>query len=640
MKKANRLINEKSPYLKMHAYNPVDWYPWGEEAFEKAQKENKPIFLSIGYSSCHWCHVMEKESFEDEEMSNFLNRYFVSIKVDKEERPDIDSVYMEYCILLNNSGGWPLSVFLTPNKDPFFAGTYFPKQNFLKLLKQIKDLWDKDHQDIIRKSRQVVEQLKHYMSEQTKKPLPEDIIQRALYTLANNYDEEYGGFGSAPKFPSLQNILLLLKSQKQEFQNVALNTLIHMRLGGIFDHVGGGFHRYSTDRYWLLPHFEKMLYDQAMSILAYSEAYRLTKEEIFKDAVHKTFEFVMEYLYKDGYFYTAMDADTEGEEGGYYVFSIDEIEDVLKERATKFIEFFNIKEDGNFLEEATRRKTDKNILYAKGFSKDFEESLKLLKAYRQKRPKPFIDNKVLLDQNAMMDYALIEAYLVFDDERFLNIAKENIENILKQNFYHVLNHTKSIEPILDDYAFFIRALLSMYKSTFDNIYLEKAIQYMDEAINKLWDKNTGGFYISLSPDVIIPQKSLYDGAIPSGNSVMGLNLVELFFITKEDKYENYYNILSSLYSSMLSQNPSSASFFLISFMLLKYGYQLLFSMPISKAKYHIKEIYNYYIPNVVVYHEENPKQEAFILCKDYVCFNPIYSFNELLENLTKRQVLQ
>jgi Highly conserved protein containing a thioredoxin domain len=349
----------------MHAYNPVDWYPWSEEAFDKAIKENKPVFLSIGYSSCHWCHVMEKESFEDEEVASFLNKYFVSIKLDKEERPDIDSLYMEYCVLLNNSGGWPLSVFLTPTKEPFFAGTYFPKASFLKLLQQIKDLWDKDSKNIIEKSKRLVEQLKQFMNSFEKRELNESFIDKALFALANRYDEEFGGFSEAPKFPSLHNVFLLLKSQKQPSQDMALSTLLNMRRGGIWDHVGGGFHRYSTDRYWLLPHFEKMLYDQAMAVLAYSEAYRLTKNEIFKDTVYKTINFVKENLYENGFFYTSMDADTEGEEGGFYLWTYQEIKDILKEKADKFIEFFNIKKEGNFLDEAKRVYTGKNVLYAK-----------------------------------------------------------------------------------------------------------------------------------------------------------------------------------------------------------------------------------------------------------------------------------
>ncbi len=629
-RKPNRLINEKSPYLRMHAYNPVDWYPWTGEAFEKAIRENKPIFLSIGYSSCHWCHVMEKESFEDEEVASFLNEYFVSIKVDKEERPDIDSLYMEYCILLNNSGGWPLSVFITPTKEPFFAGTYFPKKHFLKLLEQIKELWDRDSKNIIEKSKRLMEQLRYFMGSTEKGELTEDFIDRALFGLANRYDEEFGGFSEAPKFPSLQNILLLLKSQRQPFQNIALSTLLNMRRGGIWDHVGGGFHRYSTDRYWLLPHFEKMLYDQAMSVLAYAEAYRLTKDEIFKDTVYKIVSFVKENLYRDGFFYTAMDADTEGEEGGYYLWTYDEIESILKESAKEFIEFFNIKEEGNFLDEAKRIKSGKNILYAKEPKIAFEEELKRLKAFRNKRQKPLIDDKILLDQNAMMDFALAEAYLVFGDKEFLDMAIKNIDLISKTPLTHAINHSKHIEPILDDYAFLIRAYLSLYKATFSKEYLEKARNFMNEAIEKLWDKTSGGFYLSLSEDVLIPQKPLYDGAIPSGNSVMGLNLVELFFIIKEDIYEDFYNILSSLYGNMLSQNPTACSFFMISFLLYKKGYQLLLSMPLSKAQNEVINIYKHYLPNVVPYNEES-QDFKLIACKDYTCLNPASSVDELIK---------
>ncbi len=627
-RKANRLINEDSLYLKMHAYNPVDWYPWSYEAFEKAQKESKPIFLSIGYSSCHWCHVMEKESFEDEEVAKFLNEHFVSIKVDKEERPDIDTVYMEYCILLNNSGGWPLSVFLTPSKEPFFARTYFPKNAFLGLLRQIKELWEKDSKAIIERSKSMIEQLKSYTAE--RKTLSDDVIDRSYSTLYHSYDPKYGGFSEAPKFPSLQNVIFLLKNQNKNLQDMALNTLLNMRRGGIYDHIGGGFHRYSTDRYWLLPHFEKMLYDQAMSILAYQEAYRLTKDDIYKNTVYEIWGFLKDEFYEGGCFCTAMDADTEGEEGGYYLWTYDEIKNILN--SDEFMEFFNIKKDGNFLDEATKKPTGKNILYAKSPKYHFQKELNMLKERRKHRPKPIIDKKILLDQNALISCALAESYIAIGDGGLLDIAKENIGLISKEPLKHALKHSKDIPAILDDYAFLIRALLSLYRASFEKEYLERAIYFMDLAIKNLWDKERGGFFLSLNSDVVLPQKPLYDGAIPSGNSVMGLNLVELFFITKEQTYEEYYQKLSALYSEMLSRAPTSANFFLTSFWLLKNAYQVSLKMPLSKAQKRIKDINTHYIPNAVFYYEQD-EEEKFIVCKDYTCLSPIYNLEELYKVL-------
>jgi uncharacterized protein YyaL (SSP411 family) len=363
-KKPNRLINEKSPYLLQHAYNSVDWYPWCDEAFEKVKKEDKPIFLSIGYSSCHWCHVMEKESFEDEEVAKILNENFVSIKVDREERPDIDSIYMNVCLMFNGSGGWPLTIIMTPDKKPFFAGTYFPKYSrpgkigLVDLLTSVAEYWKNNKEDLIQRAEKVIEYLKNDFKGKSDE-ISKDIIDACYLDLKSRFDKEYGGFSIKPKFPTPHNIMFLLRyyyhTKEIEALKMAEKTLINMRLGGMYDHVGFGFHRYSTDREWVLPHFEKMLYDQAMLTMAYTEAYQLTKNNFYKKTAQDTITYVLrDMTSKEGVFYSSEDADSEGEEGKFYTWTIDELKKVLNdEELSLVIKVFNVKEEGNYLEEAT-----------------------------------------------------------------------------------------------------------------------------------------------------------------------------------------------------------------------------------------------------------------------------------------------
>jgi uncharacterized protein YyaL (SSP411 family) len=374
--RSNRLINEKSPYLLQHARNPVDWYPWGDDAFSKAKTEDKPIFLSIGYSTCHWCHVMESESFEDEEVAKLLNDNFISIKVDREERPDIDGVYMTVCQLMTGSGGWPLTIIMAPDKKPFFAGTYIPKERrfnmmgMKELLPRITEMWAHDRDKLLSSAEEVTSTLQRYSESEEQKTLDESILTEAYEALVLNYDLQYGGFGTQPKFPSPHNLLFLLryfnKTGKDRALRMVEKTLQEMRQGGIWDHVGFGFHRYSTDRHWLVPHFEKMLYDQAMLAMTYIEAYQATGNEDFQ----KTAQQILDYVLRDmtsenGGFYSAEDADSEGVEGKFYVWSEEEIREALGEDSNLIIQLFNVSKKGNFADESSGKRMVKNILHLK-----------------------------------------------------------------------------------------------------------------------------------------------------------------------------------------------------------------------------------------------------------------------------------
>ena len=464
---SNYLKNATSPYLLQHAENPVDWYPWCEEAFEKAKSEDKPIFLSIGYSTCHWCHVMAHESFEDEKTAEILNQYFVSIKVDREERPDIDSVYMSVCQAFTGSGGWPMSIFMTWDKKPFFAGTYFPPKShygmpgFPELLNAIASQWNNNRSELLQSAEQIITHLKSTESGD-KNIDDEELIKRAMQIFSENFDEVNGGFGSAPKFPTPHNLLFLMLYAKQNQDSDALKmaekTLLQMRKGGIFDHIGYGFSRYSTDKYFLAPHFEKMLYDNALLIMAYSAAYAMTKNQIYLDTAEKTAEYILcEMTYPDGGFYSAQDADSESVEGKYYTFKLNEIIDILgEEKGKRFAETFDITENGNFEGENIP-----NLLKSNNLKSDFSEAKQKLYHYRKNRTKLHLDDKILISWNSMMIAALSMLFRVSRNEKYLKAAvhtqrfiEENIcEGVQLYTSWH--NGKRSENCFLDDYAYYI-----------------------------------------------------------------------------------------------------------------------------------------------------------------------------------------
>ncbi|MGC9006349.1 MAG: thioredoxin domain-containing protein, partial [Sulfurihydrogenibium sp.] len=666
-----RLINEKSPYLLQHAYNPVDWYPWSEEAFEKAKKEDKPIFLSIGYSSCHWCHVMEKESFEDEEVAEILNKYFVPIKVDREERPDVDSVYMNVCMLFNGSGGWPLTVIMTPDKKPFFAGTYFPKHSrpgrigLMDILLTVAKKWQEDKEDLISRAEKVI----GYLQEEVKSSPSElkvDYIHAGFFELKSRFDSVYGGFSNKPKFPTPHNLMFLLRYYYHTKQSEALSmvetTLLKMRLGGIYDHVGFGFHRYSTDRQWLLPHFEKMLYDQAMLLMAYTEAYQITKKEIYKQTAQEIIQYVLrDMTSKEGMFYSAEDADSEGEEGKFYTWTIQEIKDVLKEDADLAIKLFNIKEEGNFLEEATGHLTGRNIIYLKELpnipAEKIEEIRKKLFDYREKRVHPLKDDKMLTDWNGLMIAALSKAGQAFSNQDYIYHAKKATDFILENmlingKLYHLYKDGEvKIEGMLDDYAFFVWGLIELYQAVGEVKYLEKAVELSQKAIELFYDNENGGFFLSKSQDLIVKPKESFDGAIPSGNSVSSYNLYRLYLMTADqDFYQKSYETLKA-FGEEIKRLPSYHCMFLIAMMMHFYPTA---EVVISGEKWQdpLKDLNVEFLPNkvVMVKYKENkehlerlspftkgmeiPEDFYVYVCKNFTCNLPTKDL-EYVKNLIK-----
>lgn len=536
----NHLAGETSPYLLAHSENPVDWYPWGEEAFERAKKEDKPVFLSIGYSTCHWCHVMAQESFEDEAAAALLNRYFISVKVDREERPDIDSAYMPVCQVFTGSGGWPASIFLTPEQQPFFAGTYFPKTamggmpSFIELLLRIKDRWQKDRASLLASAKEVAGLL---AAEEKTAQKPElALAKERTERLKARFDEEFGGFGRAPKFPMPCDLLFLLayfeKQQDAEALAMAEKTLRQLYRGGIFDHIGGGFCRYSTDRYFLVPHFEKMLYDNALLILTYTEAFFVTGDAFYKNVAQKTADYLLrEMASPQGAFYSAQDADSAAGEGAYYKFSPQEISEVLgREEGQIFCRQYGLSQENNI----------PNLLQEPAQEAQ-REPMEKLYAYRRKRMELFTDKKILTAWNAFVVAALARLYRVTGDRRYGNAAKEcfayiDAELCRGETLFH-----SSCEGVLgprgflEDYAYTVLALLELYETFFIPEYLTRALDLCTKVLADFSDLENGGFYQcgKDSRTLVFWTKEFFDGALPSGNSVMAYNLVKLSLLFED-----------------------------------------------------------------------------------------------------------
>ena len=603
-KSPNRLIGEKSPYLLQHAYNPVDWYPWGENAFEKARNEDKPIFLSIGYSTCHWCHIMERESFEDEKVARLLNETFVCIKVDREERPDIDHVYMTACQLITQSGGWPLTILLTPSQEPFFAATYIPKKSsfgrigILDLIVRVKDLWSKRRSEVLKSSKKIMEALKTLEKTKAGPYIDASIFDKTFQDLSKSYDPEWGGFSPAPKFPSPHNIKFLLRhwkrTQKKESLEMVEKTLRCMRLGGIYDHLGYGFHRYSTDKQWLVPHFEKMLYDQALTAIAYLEAYEVTQAPLYAHTAKEIFDYVVRDMsIPEGGFYSAEDADTEGIEGKFYLWRYQEILDILgRNLGQLFCRVYNVSPEGNFLEEATKRRIGKNILFLKKeidqvasdlglppqeLEAKMAEARKKLFQEREKRVKPNKDYKILTDCNALMISALGKGGRILGDPSYIEIAEKSCDFLLSHLKTHGgrllhrwIEGEPGIDGMIDDYAFIVSALLDLHEATSNNKYLEEANSIHSTMVDLFWDREGGGFFFTPrdGEKLIIRKKEFYDGAIPSGNSVALANLIRLSRLNQDESMEEMAQALVRAFSPEVLQVPRAFTHFLSAFDLL------------------------------------------------------------------------
>ena len=572
----NRLQHETSPYLLQHAHNPVDWYPWGEEAFRRAREENKPVFLSIGYSTCHWCHVMAHESFEDEEIAALLNRYFVSIKVDKEERPDVDGIYMAFCQAFTGSGGWPTSIFMTPDQKPFFAGTYFPKRSrghmfgLQELLEAIHKKWESDRAALLH---QADELLVHLQRGAAKEAAPhDDLLESAIQVYQRIYDRKNGGFGSAPKFPTPHNLLFLMTCHERygdtSCLHMAEHTLLQMYRGGLFDHIGFGFCRYSTDERYLAPHFEKMLYDNALLMMAYCHAYAITKKPLYLDIAEKTAAYILrEMTSPEGGFYSAQDADSEGEEGKYYLFTPEEVVRVLGKKDGKaFCRYFDITPSGNF-----EGKSIPNLLRSDPEDHAFEPILKRLYLYRKERHSLHLDDKILSSWNSLMIAAFCHLYQVSRNTTYLDAAKQAdqylSENLMDGDTLYVSfrNDRRGVKGFLDDYAAYLFAQLALYGATLDGAHLEKARRVCREINRQFRDEDHGGyfFYGADHESLILRPKETYDGAIPSGNSLMAWNLVRLSQLTAGDAYEQDAQRQLDFLAKEAAQYPTGHAMFLL-----------------------------------------------------------------------------
>ncbi|AXV38988.1 thioredoxin domain-containing protein [Methanobacterium sp. BAmetb5] len=593
----NHLKDEKSPYLLQHRDNPVDWYPWGDKAFQKAKGENKPIFLSIGYSTCHWCHVMSRESFQDQEIGQLINQVFVPVKVDREERPDIDSIYMTVCQMITGNGGWPLTIIMTPDLKPFFAGTYFPKDTgprgtgLRDLILNVHELWENQEDELVKSAEELTVSLEKISQGKSGDSLPPEIITQTYHSLQENFDQQYAGFGTNQKFPTPHHLLFLLRYWKQTGETEALNmvqeTLKAMRKGGIYDHVGFGFHRYTVDQQWIIPHFEKMLYDQALLVMAYTEAYQATSETEYRE----TAEEVLEYLLRDmrspeGGFYSAEDADSEGEEGKFYLWTAEEIQDLLgPEDGALFQTVYSISTDGNFKDETKGIKTGKNILHrTKTWDElsaeleipsdqlwwKMENAREVLFPAREARIHPGKDDKILTDWNGLVIAALSLAGRVFGREDYLVAAGEAVDFIMTHlhsqgRLQHRWREGESaIEGNLDDYAYLIWGLLELYQATFQAEYLKAALK-LNQTLNKhFWDTEEGGYYFTpdYAPQILVRQKEAYDTALPSGNSVQQMNLERLYLLTGETNFRETSESLEKYFSPTMNQTPAAFTMFL------------------------------------------------------------------------------
>ena len=596
----NRLINEKSPYLQQHAYNPVDWHPWGEEAFALARAEDKPIFLSIGYSTCHWCHVMERESFEDADIAALLRATVVAVKVDREERPDLDTLYMTFCQALTGRGGWPLTVFLTPDGQPFFAGTYFPKESgygrtgLRELLQRVLMAWKSNRQAVIGNASQVLDAVRDQMAAAgtgaTVEPT-ETELEAGRAQLTAIFDAQNGGFGGAPKFPSPHNLLFLLREYRRTGDTACLSmvraSLDAMRRGGVYDQVGFGLHRYATDAVWFLPHFEKMLYDQALAAMAYTEAFLATGEAAYKRTALEIFDYVRRDLTSpDGLFLSAEDADSEGVEGKFYVWTAQELRALLGADAALFMAVYGATEDGNFHDEASGEGSGGNILFlpasleaaaatagldGSDLADRLERCRLLLLTAREKRVRPLCDDKVLTDINGLMIAALAKAARAFDDEELANRARRAADGLMAQlalpngRLLHRLRLGEAAIPgMLDDYAFLAWGLIELYQTVFETTYLGQAVVLAKALLAHFGDGEAGGFF--LTPDdgeaLLLRQKIFYDAAIPSGNSVAFFVLTTLFRLTGDTTYKESAAALARAMTPRLAEHASGHAFFL------------------------------------------------------------------------------
>jgi uncharacterized protein YyaL (SSP411 family) len=689
-KHTNRLVRESSPYLLQHAHNPVDWYPWADEAFKKAKKQDKPIFLSIGYSTCHWCHVMERESFEDEHIAKIMNEHFVSIKVDREQRPDVDEIYMNAVVMMTGSGGWPLSVFLTPEGKPFFGGTYFPPRDvygrpgFERVLLSVAEAWKNRRRDLIGSAAKLGEVLQSSAGLTGKTNLSPEILDAAFVNFRNSFDAVNGGFGTAPKFPQPANLSMLLSYWHRTADNQALEmvekALDAMAAGGIYDHIGGGFHRYSTDARWLVPHFEKMLYDQALLSKVYLQAYQITKKERYAQIAREVFDYVLRDMTDPaGGFYSAEDADSEGKEGTFYLWDPEQVDSVLnEEQARVFNAYYGVTNEGNF----EKGKTILNITTSidqlqKQFHKDQAEIENILAAartkifqHRAKRTRPYRDEKIITAWNGLMISSLAFGGAVLEEEKYIEAATraaEFILSILHQNgrlMRYYRNGQVVQKAFLDDYAFMTMALLDLYEASFDAKWLIEAKSLSNKMIKLFADTENGGFFLSGNDGekLIARTKPSSDGAVPSGNSVAALVLLKLGRLTADQHFTEQGGKVLDTFSQQLEKTPAYSSVMVTALdFWLGPTKEIIITGNADKTdvKQMLKLMHSTFLPNaVVLLHESDKDNSAFYdivpfvknqtlidgkatayVCEDYTCNKPVNNateFEKLIDGKTAK----
>ena len=675
--KANALIHELSPYLLQHAYNPVHWRAWNDETLALAIKENKPLFVSIGYATCHWCHVMEHESFENQEIADLLNEHFIAVKVDREERPDIDAALMEMCQAMTGHGGWPLSIFMTPDKLPFFAGTYFPKDSipqrigFKDILTRINEGWNNERDAIISSGQEIVAQLKSHNAKSQTELLSDEVFEKADASFIDRYDKEYGGFGSRPKFPSPHHVIYLLRRAKlkstPELADMAMHTLKSMANGGLHDHIGHGYHRYSTDREWLVPHFEKMLYDQAMILTAMTEAFLYSGDSAFERYAEEIVEYVQSRLLSpEGAWYCAEDADSEGEEGTYYLFTESELSDILNaEEFALAKSCFHISKDGNYFDESGGHRTGKNIMslflddtHAQSNPELFASIRNKCLNYREQRIPPLLDDKILTDWNGLMIHAMSFAGRSFNKPEWIVSAQKAHDFIHGKMrgatglLHRYRNGQASISAMADDYAYLMHATFELYTATGKDQYMHDCIQYAAIFKEQFMD-DEGRIKVSKIQELDFHQyASAYDGAIPSGASIASMVFAKLGALTgKQEYFSTAYAIIHANGKNIQSYpNGFSAMLMTLSFLIGPRSEIMISGIGIYQERDACKQlILSTYLPHAVIAYNETSNQLdtispmfssqkgkedlSIFLCKDYACTLPVHDINSLKDAL-------
>lgn len=686
----NKLIEETSPYLLQHAHNPVNWFPWGDEALSLAKTENKPILVSIGYSACHWCHVMERESFEDEETARIMNEHFVNIKIDREERPDLDHIYMDAVQAMTGSGGWPLNVFLTPDTKPFYGGTYFPprrafnRPSWQEVLLGVNEAFTQRRNEIDSQAENLTEHLTQAnafgaSSLEGNELLSKEKAHEAFENIMKNADKVWGGFGKAPKFPQTFTIQYLLRfshiHQNKEALQQALLSIDKMIDGGIYDQVGGGFARYATDTGWLVPHFEKMLYDNALLVSVISEACQITNDNRYKGVIEETIDFLQrELMHPEGGFYAALDADSEGEEGKFYVWNYTEVKEIINDDADIFCDFFDITPQGNW-SERTPSEEDKNILWRKKKEKEYasEKNISIEKLQgiiqkgkqsllkkRNNRIRPQTDDKILLGWNALMNTALTKAFAATGNESFKQLAIVNMQFLLerfsKENtieLSHSWKNNIAKQPaFLDDYAFLIQALIQLQEITGNTLYLERAKVFAEHVVENFNDATTDFFFYTNKDqaDVVVRKKEVYDGAQPSGNAVMADNLYRLaLYLDIPGWKERSVRMINSLGNAIVRYPTSFGAWACI--LLEQINGTNEIAIIADRPQVIQKQLLKEYIPHKVLMSatdesnlfpllsgKKKNSETTLYLCRNYACEKPVFSIQALMSLIRRNEL--